>query len=262
MEMKAIADYYGVGQAAVLAVKAGADMLAYTTTNNPITAHQAIKAAVLSGEISEERIDDSVRRILLKKVKYDLFDHYLPNENYQNYDLTANQELNLEIAKQSVTIHLGDFTGLDKTKSTLILSTKASLTLEPGLSGSDNSFGFIASRYLKSKGFSKCDYLDVSSLTSVRIAEIVQTAESYEQVVIAVGDASSMHINLVNQLSNKDENLLVIALNLPYDINKYASTINNYLCIYEYSPIMVDALKRLMNGEYTPIGKSPISLNR
>ncbi len=262
MEMKAIADNYGVGQAAVLAVKAGADMLAYTSMNNPITAHQAIKAAVINSEISEERINDSVRRILLKKLKYNLFDHYLPNENYQNYDLSAHEELNLEVAKQAVTVHLGTFTGLDKTKSTLILSTKASLTLESNLSGSDNSLGYIASRYLKAKGFSTCDYLDISSLTSQRITELVQIADGYEQIVIAIGDANSLQINLVNQLSNKDENLLVIGLNLPYDINKYAITVNQYLCIYEYSPIMVDALKRLLNGEYTPVGKSPIVLNR
>ena len=262
MEMKAIADNYGVGQAAVLAVKAGADMLAYTSLNNPITAHQAIKAAVVNGEISEARINDSVRRILLKKVKYDLFDDHLPSENYQNYDLSTHQELNLEIAKQAVTVHLGTFSGLDKTKSTLILSTKASLTLEPNLSGSDNSFGYIASRYLKTKGFSKCDFLDISSLTSGRVTELVQIAGGYEQVVIAVGDANNLQINLVNQLANKDENLLVIGLNLPYDINKYANTVNQYLCIYEYSPIMVDALKRLLNGEYTPTGKSPIILKR
>ncbi|MDD2493178.1 MAG: glycoside hydrolase family 3 N-terminal domain-containing protein, partial [Bacilli bacterium] len=113
MEMKAIADNYGVAQAAVLAVKAGADMLAYTTMNNPITAHQAIKEAVINGEISEARINDSVRRILLKKVKYNLFDHYLPSDDYQNYDLSAHQALNLAIAQQAVTVHLGDFSGLD-----------------------------------------------------------------------------------------------------------------------------------------------------
>lgn len=262
MEMKAIADNYGVAQAAVLAVKAGADMLAYTTMNNPITAHQAIKAAVINGEISEARINDSVRRILLKKVKYNLFDHYLPSDDYQNYDLSAHQALNLAIAQQAVTVHLGDFSGLDQTKTTLILSTKASLTLEPNLSGSDNSFGSIASKYLRAEGFTKCDYLDISSLTTARVTELIQIAEGYQQVVIAIGDATSTQINLVNQISSKKDDLLVIGLNLPYDINKYAATVNHYLCIYEYSPIMVDALKRLLNGEYSPMGKTPIVLNK
>lgn len=262
MEMKAIADNYGVAQAAVLAVKAGADMLAYTTMNNPITAHQAIKEAVINGEISEARINDSVRRILLKKVKYNLFDHYLPSDDYQNYDLSAHQALNLAIAQQAVTVHLGDFSGLDQTKTTLILSTKASLTLEPNLSGSDNSFGSIASKYLRAEGFTKCDYLDISSLTTARVTELIQIAEGYQQVVIAIGDATSTQINLVNQISSKKDDLLVIGLNLPYDINKYAATVNHYLCIYEYSPIMVDALKRLLNGEYSPMGKTPIVLNK
>ncbi|MDD2493177.1 MAG: hypothetical protein PHY83_04475 [Bacilli bacterium] len=144
----------------------------------------------------------------------------------------------------------------------MILSTKASLTLEPNLSGSDNSFGSIASKYLRAEGFTKCDYLDISSLTAARVTELIQIAEGYQQVVIAIGDATSTQINLVNQISSKKDDLLVIGLNLPYDINKYAATVNHYLCIYEYSPIMVDALKRLLNGEYSPMGKTPIVLNK
>ena len=262
MEMAAIANNYGVGQAAVLAVKAGADLLAYTTISNPITAHQSIKAAVMNGEITEERIDESVRRILLKKLKYDLFDNYLPSENYADYDLSDHLALNLAIAKKSVTVHLGEFNGLDSTKSTLILSSKASITLETGLSGSDNSFGYIASQYLKSNGFKKCDYFDISSLTSARVSELVATTSNYEQVVIAVNDANSLQISLVNQVSSGRDDLIVVALNLPYDINKYANTVNNYICIYEYTPVMVDALKRLMNGEYQATGSSSIVLNK
>ncbi|HKM30033.1 MAG TPA: hypothetical protein VJZ51_04695, partial [Bacilli bacterium] len=92
--------------------------------------------------------------------------------------------------------------------------------------------------------------------------ELALLAADYEQVVVAISDAKSIHISLVNQISSAREDLIVIALNLPYDINQYSPTVNNYICIYEYSPIMVNALKRLLNNEYLASGKSSIVLNR
>lgn len=261
MEMAAIADNYGVGQAAVLAVKAGADMLAYTTIANPIIGINAILASVKNGEITEERINDSVRRILLKKLKYDLFNNYLPKDNFEIYDTTKNSQLNLEIAKQGVTVHLGDFAGLDKNKSTIIFSTNASLSLENGLSSDNNSFGYVASNYLKLQGFTKCDYVNITSLTSADIASKVALSQKYEQIIIAVDDAKGTKRSLVNQIAAVRNDIIVIALNLPYDINNYTN-VNNYICIYDHTPVMVDALKRLLNGEYMATGKSPITLQK
>lgn len=261
MEMAAIADNYGVGQAAVLAVKAGADMLAYTTIANPIIGINAILASVKNGEITEERINDSVRRILLKKLKYDLFNNYLPKDNFEIYDTTKNSQLNLEIAKQGVTVHLGDFAGLDKNKSTIIFSTNASLSLENGLSSDNNSFGYVASNYLKLQGFTKCDYVNITSLTSADIASTVALSQKYEQIIIAVDDAKGTKRSLVNQIAAVRNDIIVIALNLPYDINNYTN-VNNYICIYDHTPVMVDALKRLLNGEYMATGKSPITLQK
>jgi Beta-glucosidase-related glycosidases len=65
-EMKAIADHYP--DAAVQAVKAGADILDISHTYElQRAAARAIEAAVLSGEIPESRIDESVSRIASAK---------------------------------------------------------------------------------------------------------------------------------------------------------------------------------------------------
>ena len=65
LNMKAISDHYGAGEACVLALKAGADLLLMPVSLTD--AENAIKAALSSGELSEDRIDLSVRRILMKK---------------------------------------------------------------------------------------------------------------------------------------------------------------------------------------------------
>ncbi len=61
MDMKAISEYYGSGQAAVLALRAGCDMI--LMPENFEEAHAAVLAAVQDGTISEERINDALRRI-------------------------------------------------------------------------------------------------------------------------------------------------------------------------------------------------------
>lgn len=68
MGMGAIADHYESGEAAVLAVQAGCDML--LLTNDFEVAYQAVLSEVENGTISEQQINDSVERIL--RVKYDL----------------------------------------------------------------------------------------------------------------------------------------------------------------------------------------------
>lgn len=70
LAMGSIADNYGVGESAVMSIKAGMDMLLDPTDID--TAVDSIVQAVESGDITEDRIDDSVRKILALKEKHGL----------------------------------------------------------------------------------------------------------------------------------------------------------------------------------------------
>lgn len=70
LAMSSIADNYGVGESAVMSIKAGIDMLLDPTDID--TAIDAVVQAVESGDITEDRIDDSVRKILAFKEKHGL----------------------------------------------------------------------------------------------------------------------------------------------------------------------------------------------
>lgn len=69
--MQGVSDTYGLGQAAVLAILAGDDLLegAWDPTELRIMI-DAVKKAVTSGQISVSRIDQSVRRLLKLKAQY------------------------------------------------------------------------------------------------------------------------------------------------------------------------------------------------
>lgn len=64
-EMESIADNYSVDDAVVMSVKAGMDMI--LQPKDMATAVNSIEQAVADGELSEDRIDESVRRILTLK---------------------------------------------------------------------------------------------------------------------------------------------------------------------------------------------------
>lgn len=70
MDMGAITDNYSNGDAAVKAVQAGVDMLLCPPSIDD--ACEALSQAVADGEITEERIDESVMRILTAKLEYGL----------------------------------------------------------------------------------------------------------------------------------------------------------------------------------------------
>ncbi|MBL8076126.1 MAG: beta-N-acetylhexosaminidase [Nitrospira sp.] len=71
LEMHAIIDHYGIGDAAVLAIQAGCDMpLICKDRNRVITAMQAVTKAVTSSDISSQRLAQSLARIRRLKDRY------------------------------------------------------------------------------------------------------------------------------------------------------------------------------------------------
>jgi beta-N-acetylhexosaminidase len=73
LTMEGIIAYYTEGQAAALAVEAGSDLLMGASTPNGVAAMIiGIKQAISAGNISQQRIDDSVRRILMLKYQLGL----------------------------------------------------------------------------------------------------------------------------------------------------------------------------------------------
>jgi beta-glucosidase-like glycosyl hydrolase len=71
--MKAITDNFSPGEAAVRAVNAGVDMLIMSSSlSQQRTARDALVAAVRSGQISRDRLDEAVRHVLTVKAKVGL----------------------------------------------------------------------------------------------------------------------------------------------------------------------------------------------
>ncbi|MGI6778183.1 MAG: glycoside hydrolase family 3 protein [Acetivibrionales bacterium] len=93
LEMGAISKYWSSGEASVKAFKAGADILLMPASLSE--AYNALLEAVRQGEISEERLDESVRRILTVKQRRSILSSKDKGANAEQ--ILGNQE-HIEIA--------------------------------------------------------------------------------------------------------------------------------------------------------------------
>jgi beta-N-acetylhexosaminidase len=77
--MKAITDNYTPGAAAVQALAAGVDMLIIAgPLDRQVASRDAVLNALRSGELSSERVDDAVRRVLRVKARFGLLGEAAP----------------------------------------------------------------------------------------------------------------------------------------------------------------------------------------
>lgn len=84
LTMQAITNHYDIGEAALQSVQAGSDlMLVAHEYDNVANVFNTLKEAVESGELSEKRIDESVKRIQALKEKYDVSDEATEQPNFK-----------------------------------------------------------------------------------------------------------------------------------------------------------------------------------
>jgi beta-N-acetylhexosaminidase len=108
LDMQGITDNFSPGEAVVLSLLAGADMMLISP--DAMTAINEVKKAVESGRISEERIEQSARKILTLKREHRVFENHmvdldlLRNQiNTPEYQTVADK-----IARESVTLLKND----------------------------------------------------------------------------------------------------------------------------------------------------------
>lgn len=264
MRMNAIRNNFGIGDAAIMSIKAGADMLLYAeSTSTSLEAYEGVLNACINGNISEERINSSVIRILEKKLKYGLFEDYQPRLNLESVDFLSNELYNRNFVEKSITLAKGNVNWFSKDRSTLLISSVCTrYPLIPGYSinTNNNSLAFVGKRYLNEEGVKVVDsYVIGKTLSDSEINNIIMNAKNYEQVIIAVEDVSSTQATLINNLNKESNDLLVIALKNPYDFIKY-DKVDNYICSYGYFADSVQAIMDLLLGKFTPSGVLPVKV--
>ncbi|MCM3567327.1 beta-N-acetylhexosaminidase [Neobacillus mesonae] len=94
MTMGAITEHYDIGKASVESVKSGSDIiLVGHDYNNVVKIISSLKTAVQNGEISEQRLNESIKRIIQLKKKYNIKDTSVENANINELNHSINSLL-------------------------------------------------------------------------------------------------------------------------------------------------------------------------
>lgn len=261
MEMNAIKTFFGTPKAAVMAVKAGADIICISHTMDlQIESAVNIKNAVLSGEIPESRIDESVNRIINMKRKYGLFEN--PYPDMDKVESVVGCESNMEFAEGvsmgSITL-LRDSDGLLPVKPGKVVS----ISTEPlVLTGADDMLA-------KRRGFSEAvrealggeAYIVPLNPDDDVIGSIAEKCRDAQAVIVGTYNANlnKGQAKLVNRIYEVNKETIVVSLRNPYDILMFKQ-IPSYICAYEYTPLSVRSAVKVLTGETSARGKLPVKI--
>lgn len=265
MEMGAIIKNYSEEKSVVMAVQAGADVILLPL--NATNAINAVEAAVRRGEITEQRIDESVRRLLRAKYRIGL------TENTQ-VDLTKVNQLveNPEYVREANSIAEKSITLLRNANEMLPLNVeKANRTLFVVAAADDDpaegaAFMPEVQRRAQNAKILRLDYRNGKEDFEKAVAE----ARSFDSIVLAVfvkraaGKGTvALPENLTNfvqqMISMKEKNIAVIAFGSPYLIRQFPEA-KVYAVTYAIEDVAQNAAVRTLFGEVPFQGKLPVRI--
>ena len=247
MEMKAIDDRYQSGEAAVMAVEAGADivMVLWTPTKQ-IEVFDALLSAVKSGRISQVRLDQSVERIL--KSKGTAFDRRFVDVEAVGTIVggEAHKQLAQTIASRAITV-VGNRNNLLPLK----LKPETSVLIVNESSRLFNSFKAHHPNTIEVRIPEKPEGEGI-------LPQLIQQAENADMVI--VGIINDEQAALVQQISlGTTTPVIVIALGSPYTL-RGCPAVSASLAAYDLHDASVSAAVEVIVGAREAQGKLPIQL--
>ena len=256
LEMKAIADNYGIGEAAVLAVEAGVDiLLACHTLSAQREIRNAVINAVKTGRVPESRIDESLERILALKQKYQLDERRFADtqEVLQRLGTPEHKELQRKIAESSITV-VKDRDQL----LPVVVCGKCSI-LVTGLHRSVEQLAEAISEYHTSIKAIQADQdnIDEAVKAAYRSAAAIVVTCPKEPWTQPINEAAQ--VELVKRIYATGTPTVVIAVREPYDLRHFPE-IGTYVATYGYMKVQLETAAKLLFGKIKPHGQLPVTI--
>lgn len=247
MEMKAIADTYGIGKGSVMALNAGCDILLLCHEySEQLEAFEYVKKAVDDGEISVESLREKVKRINIAKEKVVIGLNKYFNEN----DYVINNEENdlmQKIVDESYTLVMGSKPYIDE--NTLVISSCVKVA-----SIVEDEFDERNLTMKLKNNFPNNKVIEFNN----DIDSFKKIANDYQHILIYSYDAykDENQKNIINYLLSTNKEVHVISIKGPIDKCCFKN-LKNYSCLYEYTPNSIRAIIKQLNGELTLNGSLP-----
>lgn len=264
LEMLAISSRYSPGEAAVLALKAGTDVVLMPQDID--LAIDAIVAAVRRGELQEARLDASLSRLLELKQSAGL-------DREKLVDLKAiagivhapeHAALAAEIARKAVTV-LGNESSmlpLSPRDGRRVLDIIISDTEEPRTGRHFHSL--LQNRRLDAN-YAKVD----SRSNEAEIQAVVESAKKADLLFLQLhfsvrsgamsGFISGKQRDFASRLASLGKPIIAVSFGNPYVIMDLPR-VSAYVCAYSDAPVMQEAVAEVAFAETPACGKLPITI--
>ncbi|MEE2960968.1 MAG: beta-N-acetylhexosaminidase [Myxococcota bacterium] len=251
LEMQGIVESYGSGEAAVRAIQAGADMaMVLWTSHRREEVYRHLLRAVRKGEISGDRLDLSVRRILMVKYRRGLFHQWAEERKpIEKEDSLVHDAVVQRIADESVT---------------LVRNYADLIPVKPERFG---KIDVVGPRGVFLNTLSKAGQYSIHripSLPSYRKARwwaqrLAEELRHTELLIFAI--ANTNQLKILRELTKLLPFQLVIGVSLgsPYLIENIPE-VDAFLCSYSYQATSQRAAANVLLGKVVPNGRLPVSI--
>ncbi|MCC3765664.1 glycoside hydrolase family 3 protein [Glycomyces sp. TRM65418] len=248
LDMQGVRTEYGDERVPVLALLAGADLL-LMPPDFPL-AYEAVLAAVAAGELTEERIDASVRRLLALKHARGIPEAPMVDASAAADAVGTAEHLAVaaDIAERSITLLANDGTLPFAGGSVLVTGWGENTTAR--LTESLAGLGVQAEALVTGE-----------APDAAAIASAVAAAEGRDLVVVTTFNVASgsAQADLVAALMDAGVPVVAAAVGTPYDAAGLPA-VNASLASYSYTAPSLAALAKVITGALDPSGMLPVDV--
>jgi len=265
LNMAGVVKHFSAEEVAIRCVNAGVDLI--LMPQGETVSISAIEQAVISGSISEERINTSVRKILNAKNWLKLNENKLTDVSKVSSIVNSDdaKRISRQIADESLT--------LVKNSNSLVpfnnAASQSCLIISLNNGNEKANSDYFLRRFNESNKFSSTSYYDLTS-DIVNSDDILLDADNYDVIIIpiyakvkiktgTVGLPDSQ-ISLISSLASKGKKILVVSFGNPYLIQGFPE-IDSYICAYADAESSIDAGIDSFYGTIKFKGKLPVTIS-
>ena len=249
--MQGVRDKYGDDRVPVLALKAGVDVL--LNPPNMAVAYKGVMDAVASGELTEARLDVSLRRVLDLKWRNGVVkDPFVDTADVMNHVGTAAHLARAqEVTDESPTV-------LENKAGTLPLTASDTDVLVTGYGAATRQT--FAADIRRRDATARVAETNTNPTQAQIDNAVAQAGTADVAVVLTMNAASSPNqAKLVQALQDSGTPVVVAAVRNPYDIAEFPS-VPTYVATYSYTGVALESLTKVLFGEVSPKGKLPVDV--
>ena len=257
--MGAIDQHFEPAEAAVKAIQAGADIILMPKNLEQVM--PAIMSAVKNGDITQEQVDQSARRIISLKLKRGILKEENPaplGEKIaaatQTVGSEDHKELEKRVAEQSITLvknkKVLPLKGLKEDKKIVVIGHKHIDELTDALKEYHANIELVE--------LGENYELTTSAQALIEEADYIIAGTFSSDVNMRSPDHPQ--IKMMKRLMGFAKSpVIAVAIQNPYDLMAY-SEVDAYLVQYGYQPASFRAVASIIFGESEPAGKLPVSI--